>query len=200
MVRLFLCFQCFDLFSVKSPKLRPPEYDPTIEDSYRHVTPFLLSPSALTHFSCRKQLSVDGVTCLVDMLDTANMEGYNPMREHYYRRAEGFIIVYAIDNRPSFEEIHTFRQTASEARESDVFPTVLCGNKCDLANMRAVSFDDGQNVAHHWNAVFLETSAKDRTNIDETLFAIIREIRLANGIRPVHHPPPRRKSNLCAVM
>lgn len=39
------------------------DYDPTIEDSYR------------------KQVSVDGTTCLVDILDTAGQEEYSVMRD-----------------------------------------------------------------------------------------------------------------------
>uniref|UniRef100_A0A673JJ57 HRas proto-oncogene, GTPase n=1 Tax=Sinocyclocheilus rhinocerous TaxID=307959 RepID=A0A673JJ57_9TELE len=43
------------------------EYDPTIEDSYR------------------KQVVIDGETCLLDILDTAGQEEYSAMRDQYMR-------------------------------------------------------------------------------------------------------------------
>ena len=56
------------------------EYDPTIEDSYR------------------KQVVIDGETCLLDILDTAGQEEYSAMRDQYMRTGEGFLIVFAVNN------------------------------------------------------------------------------------------------------
>ncbi|XP_012496420.1 PREDICTED: GTPase KRas [Propithecus coquereli] len=66
------------------------EYDPTIEDSYR------------------KQVVIDGETCLLDILDTAGQEEYSAMRDQYMRTGEGFLCVFAINNTKSFEDIHHY--------------------------------------------------------------------------------------------
>ncbi|XP_061555598.1 GTPase KRas isoform X2 [Phycodurus eques] len=66
------------------------EYDPTIEDSYR------------------KQVVIDGETCLLDILDTAGQEEYSAMRDQYMRTGEGFLCVYAINNTKSFEDVHLY--------------------------------------------------------------------------------------------
>ena len=55
------------------------EYDPTIEDSYR------------------KQVVIDGETCLLDILDTAGQEEYSAMRDQYMRTGEGFLLVFAVN-------------------------------------------------------------------------------------------------------
>ncbi|XP_038171639.2 GTPase KRas-like [Arvicola amphibius] len=68
------------------------EYDPTIEDSYR------------------KQVIIDGETCLLDILDTAGQEEYSAMRDQYMRTGEGFLCVFAINNTKSFEDIHHYRE------------------------------------------------------------------------------------------
>ncbi|KAI4885038.1 hypothetical protein NFI96_017707 [Prochilodus magdalenae] len=76
------------------------EYDPTIEDSYR------------------KQVVIDGETCLLDILDTAGQEEYSAMRDQYMRTGEGFLCVFAINNTKSFEDIHQYRSDKSpEIRE-----------------------------------------------------------------------------------
>jgi GTPase KRas len=57
------------------------EYDPTIEDSYR------------------KQVVIDGVPCLLAILDTAGQEEFTALRDQWIRDCEGFIIIYSIIGR-----------------------------------------------------------------------------------------------------
>ncbi|KAG0733004.1 hypothetical protein G6F62_013940 [Rhizopus arrhizus] len=83
------------------------EYDPTIEDSYR------------------KQCVIDSETALLDVLDTAGQEEYSAMREQYMRNGEGFLLVYSITSRMSFDEISTFYQQICRVKDRDYFPMVL---------------------------------------------------------------------------
>lgn len=41
---------------------------------------------------------------------------------------------------------------------------------------RQVSFDEAASLARSWGVPFFETSAKTRINIEESVFALIREI------------------------
>lgn len=59
--------------------------------------------------SYRKQVVIDGETCLLDILDTAGQEEYSAMRDQYMRTGEGFLCVFAINNAKSFEDIHQYR-------------------------------------------------------------------------------------------
>ncbi|KAG1318751.1 hypothetical protein G6F62_012187 [Rhizopus arrhizus] len=86
------------------------EYDPTIEDSYR------------------KQCVIDEETALLDVLDTAGQEEYSAMREQYMRNGEGFILVYSITSRLSFEEVNTFYQQIRRVKDRDFFPMILVAN------------------------------------------------------------------------
>jgi len=89
--------------------------------------------------SYRKQCIVDEEVALLDVLDTAGQEEYSAMREQYMRTGEGFLLVYSITSRESFEEIRTFQQQILRVKDKDVFPMVVAGNKVDLANERKVS-------------------------------------------------------------
>ncbi|EHH20588.1 K-Ras 2 [Macaca mulatta] len=80
------------------------EYDPTIEDSYR------------------KQVVIDGETCLLDILDTAGQEEYSAMRDQYMRTGEGFLCVFAINNTKSFEDIHHYREQIKRVKDSEDVP------------------------------------------------------------------------------
>jgi small GTP-binding protein len=89
--------------------------------------------------SYRKQCVIDEEVALLDVLDTAGQEEYSAMREQYMRTGEGFLLVYSITSRQSFEEITTFQQQILRVKDKDYFPMVVVGNKCDLEGEREVS-------------------------------------------------------------
>ncbi|KAL1916823.1 uncharacterized protein VTP21DRAFT_5527 [Calcarisporiella thermophila] len=138
------------------------EYDPTIEDFYR------------------KQCVIDDEIALLDVLDTAGQEEYSAMREQYMRTGEGFLLVYSITSRTTFEEISTFYQQILRVKDKEYFPMIVVGNKCDLAEERQVSLYEGQELAKHFHCPFLESSAKERINVDNAFYDLVREIRQYN--------------------
>ncbi|KAJ7220057.1 ras family-domain-containing protein [Mycena pura] len=138
------------------------EYDPTIEDSYR------------------KQCVIDEEVALLDVLDTAGQEEYGAMREQYMRTGEGFLLVYSITSRDSFEEISTYHQQILRVKDQDSFPVIVVANKCDLEYERQVGMNEGRDLAKHFGCKFIETSAKQRINVDEAFTNLVREIRRFN--------------------
>lgn len=82
---------------------------------------------------------IDDEVALLDVLDTAGQEEYSAMREQYMRTGEGFLLVYSINSRQSFEEILTFQQQIYRVKDKDYFPIIIVGNKCDLDSERVVS-------------------------------------------------------------
>ncbi|KAJ9658063.1 RAS1 protein [Neophaeococcomyces mojaviensis] len=138
------------------------EYDPTIEDSYR------------------KQCTIDDEIALLDVLDTAGQEEYAAMREQYMRTGEGFLLVYSIDSKQSFEEIKTFQQQILRVKDKDYFPIIIVGNKCDLEQDRVVSQEEGMQLARSFGCKFMETSAKQRINVEQAFHELVREIRKYN--------------------
>ncbi|KAF9091233.1 Ras GTPase [Mortierella sp. AD031] len=145
------------------------EYDPTIEDSYR------------------KQCVIDEEVALLDVLDTAGQEEYSAMREQYMRTGEGFLLVYSITSRNSFEEISTFYQQILRVKDKDFFPIILVANKCDLEHERQVSTHEGRELARQFNSRLIESSAKQRINVDEAFYNLVREIRRFN--KETHNQP-----------
>ena len=53
---------------------------------------------------------------------------------------------------------------------------VLIGWKLDLENDRKVSIEEAQKLAHEYNMLFYETSAKEWTNIDEIFQNLAKEL------------------------
>ena len=89
--------------------------------------------------SYRIQCIIDDEVALLDVLDTAGQEEYSAMREQYMRTGEGFLLVYSITSRNSFEEITAFHQQILRVKDKDYFPIIVVANKCDLEMERQVS-------------------------------------------------------------
>lgn len=53
---------------------------------------------------------------------------------------------------------------------------ILVGNKCDLKDQRQVSYQEGKEFAESLGMQFLETSAKDKINIDEAFLTLTKAI------------------------
>nr|CAA26191.1 SPRAS-protein [Schizosaccharomyces pombe] len=138
------------------------EYDPTIEDSYR------------------KKCEIDGEGAVLDLLDTAGQEEYSAMREQYMRTGQGFLLVYNITSRSSFDEISTFYQQILRVKDKDTFPVVLVANKCDLEAERVVSRREREQLAKSMHCLYVETSAKLRLNVEEAFYSLVRTIRRYN--------------------
>lgn len=99
------------------------------------------------------------------------------MREQFTRAGEGFLLVYSINNRSSFEEISTLQQQILRVKDRDNFPIVIVANMCELENERQVSREEGQELAERWDCVFFETSTKDCIAVEEIFYSLVREIR-----------------------
>ena len=92
--------------------------------AYTHTSRFYLS-----------QVVIDGETCLLDILDTAGQEEYSAMRDQYMRTGEGFLIVFAIDNMKSFEDIDSYRGQIRRVKDADDIPML-----CELQRSCSVFF------------------------------------------------------------
>ena len=115
------------------------EYDPTIEGTLR--------ANCADPDSYRKQCVIDDEVALLDVLDTAGQEEYSAMREQYMRTGEGFLLVYSITSRSSFEEISTFQQQILRVKDRDSYPIIVVANKADLEHERQVSSQGQESVA-----------------------------------------------------
>ncbi|RWS12439.1 ras-related protein R-Ras2-like protein [Dinothrombium tinctorium] len=138
------------------------DYDPTIEDSYT------------------KQCVIDDQVARLDILDTAGQEEFSAMREQYMRSGEGFLLVFSVTDRNSFDEINKFHKQILRVKDRDEFPMLLVGNKSDLESQRVVSQLEAQQLAQQLRIPYLECSAKLRLNVDVAFHDLVRLIRLVN--------------------
>ncbi|KAF7118344.1 hypothetical protein CNMCM5793_007856 [Aspergillus hiratsukae] len=157
------------------------EYDPTIEDSY-----------SVTRV-------IDGVPYFLSITDTAGQEEYRGLFALSNLKSDAFLLVYDITNASSLSALDYFmdlidieaehraeanarllRELGDSARGVEVgMPApvkIIAGNKCDLKDNRAISAKEGLEYARKHGCGFMETSARDMVNIEETFALIVRRV------------------------
>lgn len=72
---------------------------------------------------------------------------------------EGFLLVFAINDKESFDELEKKRDRIMKLKKGQICPIVLVGNKCDLERDRVVSESAAKDLAKKWGAAYIETSA-----------------------------------------
>ncbi|XP_064355718.1 ras-related protein R-Ras [Dromaius novaehollandiae] len=135
------------------------DYDPTIEDSYT------------------KLCAVDGAPARLDILDTAGQEEFGAMREQYLRAGDGFLLVFAVNDRGSLGALARLHAQLLRVKDRDDVPAVLVGNKADLRPQRQVSREEALAFARERRLPYVEASAKTRLNVDEAFHQLVRAVR-----------------------
>ncbi|XP_064627141.1 ras-related protein R-Ras2-like [Lineus longissimus] len=159
------------------------DYDPTIEDSYT------------------KQCVIDEVVAKLDILDTAGQEEFSAMREQYMRSGEGFLLVYSVTDRSSFDEVYKFHRQILRVKDRDEFPMVLVANKVDLEHQRIVSSEEGPELGRQLNVRYIEASAKLKLNVDQAFHELVRIIRkFKDADRPPAKPVKVPKKKKCTIL
>eukprot|EP01123_Difflugia_compressa_P014781 TRINITY_DN79_c0_g1_i5.p1 TRINITY_DN79_c0_g1~~TRINITY_DN79_c0_g1_i5.p1 ORF type:complete len:195 (-),score=50.48 TRINITY_DN79_c0_g1_i5:179-763(-) len=141
------------------------KYDPTIEDSYR------------------KMVEVDGTQFMLEILDTAGTQQFTAMRDLYMKNGQGFVLAYSIIAQSTFNDIPELRDQIVRVKDTENIPTVLVGNKCDLADQRVITTEAGEALAAKFNCKFIEASAKTKINVEEIFQTLVRLI-IAGGFGP----------------
>lgn len=116
---------------------------------------------------------------------------------------QGFILVYSIASRSTFDRLEVFRQSMMRVkRQKPIF--MLVGNKCDKTYEREVSKEEGAALARNFGCEFIETSAKTAQNVERLFMNLVRALRQTRNIEPgppgPAKPPKDEKRRKCIIM
>jgi small GTP-binding protein len=145
-------------------------YDPTIEDSY-----------SVTR-------TIDGLPYFLSLTDTAGQEEYRGLWAASNLQSDAFLLVYDITNASSLDALDYFMDMIDIEEENRIEENnrailrgvkggteirappvkIVAGNKCDLKDSRVVSSRTGLEWARKRRCGFMETSAREMVNIEET--------------------------------
>lgn len=137
-------------------------YDPTVEDCYR------------------KQVELPNKEkAILEIIDTAGTEQFTSMVELYIRNCQGFILVYDVTKKSSFQGLQAIKDLVWKTKKAtsvkNAPPMMIVGNKIDDP-AREVLLAQGMSQAKEWGALFLETSAKTSVGVEECFGKLVKQL------------------------
>ena len=125
-------------------------------------------------------------------------EGYTAMSEHTIKTSHGFILMYSVTSKESFDQLQAYYNlimklrgpNAEQPNQSLPGPgnsksteyrppiIVLVGNKIDRVSEREVHEDEGRSFGKEHGCPFFETSNVTKENVLEPYYEVVRGVRL----------------------
>ncbi|KAI3972825.1 hypothetical protein MKX01_019483 [Papaver californicum] len=154
-----------------------------------------------------RTVELDGKTVKLQIWDTAGQERFRTITSSYYRGAHGIIIVYDVTDMESFNNVKQWLNEIDRYANDSVCK-LLVGNKCDLVDKKVVDTETAKAFADSLGIPFLETSAKEGSNVEQAFLTMAAEIKKKMGNQPTSDnkgstvqmkgQPIQEKSNCCS--
>ena len=121
-----------------------------------------------------RTVKVDGKTVKLQIWDTAGQERFRTITSAYYRGADGIIMVYDVTSAESFDHVADWLTEVNRYANEGTCK-LLVGNKSDMED-KAVTTETAKAYADSLGIPFLETSAKNATNVEEAFLTMAGEL------------------------
>jgi len=132
-----------------------------------------------------RTIQLEGKTIKLQIWDTAGQERFRTITSSYYRGAHGIIVVYDTTDSETFEHVKTWLHEIDRYASENV-NKLLVGNKSDLTSKRQVETETAKEFAQSVNIPFLETSAKNATNVEDAFMTMAGEIKKRMASAPTN--------------
>ncbi|GAN08463.1 GTP-binding protein ypt1 [Mucor ambiguus] len=129
-----------------------------------------------------RTIELEGKTVKLQIWDTAGQERFRTITSSYYRGAHGIIVVYDVTDADSFNNVKQWMQEIDRYAAEGV-NKLLVGNKSDLTDKKVVEYTEAKasldccEFADSITIPFLETSAKDSTNVEQAFLTMAKQIK-----------------------
>jgi len=157
-----------------------------------------------------RTIQLEGRVIKLQIWDTAGQERFRTITSSYYRGAHGIIVVYDVTDQVSFNNVKQWMQEI-QRYACDSVCRLLVGNKSDLVEKKMVDFNTAKEYADSMSIPFLETSAKNATNVEQAFITMAGEIKKQQGgglsgiqqgggvLKPGQGAPLKKKKRMCSV-
>ena len=140
-----------------------------------------------------KNITFNNQVYRIQIWDTAGQENFRSITRAYYKNSVCAMVVYDITSRDSFEHVQNWIDDIKNQSPKTVL-IILVGNKIDLDEDRAVSYDEGNEFATKNGIIFQETSAKTGVGIEEIFLKSAKEI-----VKKMEQGYYDLKSEICGI-
>ncbi|CEL54497.1 Ras-related protein RABA4b OS=Arabidopsis thaliana GN=RABA4B PE=2 SV=1 [Rhizoctonia solani AG-1 IB] len=138
----------------------------------------------------------NGTLLRAEIWDTAGQERYHSISHSLYRDVSGVLLVYNLTKKETFEDCERWRGILQKnVHNFEKMPVILVGNQVDLEEQREVTAEEAQRYADRKKFNFMEVSAKEGTNVEQTFKTLMATI--FNGISARNELAKYKKSKGC---
>jgi len=123
-----------------------------------------------------RTIELEGKTVKLQIWDTAGQERFRTITSSYYRGAHGIIVVYDVTDNETFTNVKQWLQEIDRYASEGV-NKLLVGNKSDLTGKKVVEYSVAKEFAEQLGITFLETSAKNATNVEQAFLLMAKQIK-----------------------
>ncbi|RPD55675.1 GTP-binding protein ypt1 [Lentinus tigrinus ALCF2SS1-7] len=123
-----------------------------------------------------RTIELEGRTVKLQIWDTAGQERFRTIAAAYYRGAHGIIMVYDVTDNETFANVKGWMQEI-ERYASEGVKKLIIGNKSDLVEKKVVEYSIAKEFADSLGVPFIETSAKNSTNVEEAFTMMAKTIK-----------------------
>ncbi|KAL8992094.1 MAG: hypothetical protein Q9169_007379 [Polycauliona sp. 2 TL-2023] len=135
-----------------------------------------------------RTIELDGKTVKLQIWDTAGQERFRTITSSYYRGAHGICVVYDVTDMDSFNNVKQWLQEIDRYATEGV-NKLLVGNKSDMSDKKVVDYTVAKEFADSLGIPFLETSAKNASNVEQAFLTMARQIKERMGTTTVNNKP-----------
>ena len=107
--------------------------------------------------------------------DTAGQERFKSLTMTFYKQSQGMMICFDLTKPKTFASVKRWIVAVNQNCEEGV-ATLLIGNKCDLADERAVTREEAEQGARDNNMQYFETSARGNINVQDAFVEMIDQV------------------------
>ena len=111
----------------------------------------------------------------------AGHERFHSINSSYFRGCDGAILCYDVCRQDTFANIMYHLEQVQEKGEKNA-AKILVANKCDLKDLRQVTFDEGLQLSQQLNLAFFEISAKYNQQVEDAFIELARQC-IANKVK-----------------
>ncbi|GKT57144.1 GTP-binding protein ypt1 [Colletotrichum tofieldiae] len=136
-----------------------------------------------------RTIELDGKTVKLQIWDTAGQERFRTITSSYYRGAHGICVVYDVTDMDSFNNVKQWLQEIDRYATEGV-NKLLVGNKSDMSDKKVVEYTVAKEFADSLGIPFLETSAKNASNVEQAFLTMARQIKERMGSTTANNTKP----------
>ncbi|KAI1381537.1 GTP-binding protein ypt1 [Hypoxylon crocopeplum] len=136
-----------------------------------------------------RTIELDGKTVKLQIWDTAGQERFRTITSSYYRGAHGICVVYDVTDMDSFNNVKQWLQEIDRYATEGV-NKLLVGNKSDMSDKKVVEYTVAKEFADSLGIPFLETSAKNASNVEQAFLTMARQIKERMGSQATTNTKP----------